>query len=749
MDARFDREDQAAILKGIDIVRIIAVARRHAKTIAYSALIGFALFAVYAFLADVKYTAQVSVLVGDRPIRSIQDFSTQPIQGAETVLVDNETQVFNSERVLLSTIDALNLTEDSEFNGTDTPSLPVQAARFVMALNPLRWILPSKPDPDPAYTRLRIVVTNLDNAINVTRAGKSNVLQIAVTSKNPKKAAVIANGLADAYVREELKSRLEAGRRASDWLRTRLQELRQQSIDAAHAAEEYRSKNGLLATNGQLLTDQQLAQLSTDLAQANADLVRKQTRYDNLKALVDAGGSAQSIPETLDNATITSLHQKLIDVNKRYDEMVSKIGPKHEQSVALQQQKKQYEKMIFDELGRYLVSYSSELSVAQERQKTLQAQLEAYNASSAGSKESLVKLQQLEQEATVAKSVYQDVLQRYQQTAQQESLPSAGARIITDATAPLLPSEPRKPLLAAAGALLGLGFGISLAAFRELYDRGYRTAEQIEEELGVEVLGMLPRVTETQSDGAVTGLRGVRAQGPEPVVRYALKHPFSSYAETLRALKVTIDRRCAGGGSKTIGFVSSMPREGKSTISLNFAELLALQGNRVILIDADLRRAGLTQLTGQQPRAGLGEVLLNQAQFTDVLMSDPEGNVSIVPATVKKSFFMSSDLISSPAMKALLAKLSALYDYVIVDLPPIGPVVDGRAAASLLDATVLIVEWGEVPRRTVKIALGSSPTVQEKLVGVLLNKVDPQKIRTYEPYGLDDKQALLYGKYYG
>lgn len=755
MQPRFDHArklnrpetDDVSLLKGIDIVNLMAIARRHLKATAICVAVFLALALAYGITSDVKFTAQTSILIGNRQIRAIQDISAQTNMVSESALVDNQTEVIKSERVLLAVIRNLKLMEDPEFNGTEPPSLALAAYRFVLSLNPMRLFQKSSGESDPEYRMLRTVVGRVSDAIKITRSGKSNVLQVAVTVKAPGKAARMANGVAEAYLADQLLARAEAAKNAGDWFRTRVRELRDESAKANETVDAYRSRNNLLQANGQLFSDQQLSQSNVELAQAIADVGRKQAQYDNLQALIDSGRIDAFIPEANNNSTVTALRQQQADLKARYNEIVARVGPHHQLAVAQKRRVDDKDQQIFDELRRFLSGFHSDLAVAKERREQLAKQLVGSTAVTTSANASLVQLRQLEQEASAVQALYQSFLQRYNETLQQESFPINDARIISLASAPLGPSEPRMTLLAAGGILLGLGCGVGLGAYRELSDRAYRKAEQVESDLGVQVFGMLPMIGDG-SKGKGGGLRDYSPPETTELSQYAIKHPFSSYAETLRAIKIGIDDILKQDAAKIVGIVSSMPREGKSTVSMNLASLLALQGSRVMVIDADLREAGLTRLAGLKPTIGLGEVLLEQASLGDVLTAEASTGLTILPATVKHNFFVSGELISSPTMAALLKSLSRVYDYIIVDLPPIGPVVDSRAAAQLLDAIVMVVEWGNVPRRFVRNTLAASAGVQEKMIGAVLNKVQIDKLKSYEPYGLDKKQEEVFNRYY-
>jgi polysaccharide biosynthesis transport protein len=744
----------SSLLQQLDLIELKAMARRQALVIIVAALVGLLAAVSYALLARPQYTAQATVLIGNRQLRAIQELSVLSTPAAEAALVDSEAEALRSERVLLSTIRTLNLTADPDFNGANDSAFDRAIRSAIRFANPVNWIgAPPPTDADPAYRLQRAVLARLGASVKVSRVGRSNVLLISVTVPGARRSAQIANGIAEAYLAEQLNARFEAAKRAGLWFQNRIEELREQSSAAQNAVERFRAENNLIAANGQLVSDQQLQQVTTELASAAADRFKRQARYDSLRAIISRGASDDLVTEALDNSIITNLRQRYSDVSKRHSEIASRLGPNHEQVQNLRRQMQEFERLIFEELRRIESTARNDLDVAVERERALTQSLESLKAVSTSSNAALVQLRQLEQEAASLKSLLQSFLQRYQETIQQESFPINDARLLSDATPPLMPSEPRQGLVAALGLVLGLGLGVGIGGLRELSDRAYRTPQQIEEDLGVPVFGSLPNLASGRQRPA--SHRGGRADErvdertqESQIARHVIDNPFSSYAETLRAAKVATDLRFDRPGAKVIGIVSTLPREGKSAVSSNLAYLLAMQGSRALLIDGDLRRAGLSRLVAPDASTGLTEMLLGQARFEDVAMRDERMDFTVVPTVVRPDIFQSAELMSSSQFEALMTQARANYDYIVVDLPPMGPVTDAKAVARLIDAFLLVVEWGNVPSRMVRETLAKNDVVAEKIIGAVLNKVEARKMRLYQPYGLDYQQSKLFNQYF-
>lgn len=197
-----------------------------------------------------------------------------------------------------------------------------------------------------------------------------------------------------------------------------------------------------------------------------------------------------------------------------------------------------------------------------------------------------------------------------------------------------------------------------------------------------------------------------------------------------------------------IGVASTLPTEGKSTISMNFAELLAMQGARTLLIDCDLRNPGTTLSLARHAEAGLVEVLTEGRPMKELLLLNDKTRLAFLPAVVKRRIPHSSQLLSSSAMNELLDSVRTSFDYIILDLPPLAPVVDARAIAAQVDAFLFVVEWGKTTRKVVRSTLRTNLEIVDKCIGVILNKVDNEKMKLYRAYGSSEYYHSRYTSYY-
>jgi succinoglycan biosynthesis transport protein ExoP len=392
----------------------------------------------------------------------------------------------------------------------------------------------------------------------------------------------------------------------------------------------------------------------------------------------------------------------------------------------------QYERLIFDELQRIGQTYRSELEIARSKEKSLGESMASLIGNQAGSNEVMVQLRELERESDTFKNLYQTFLQRYQDAIQRETFPTSEARVISPAVPPEKPSSPKALLVFAASLLLGLMAGGGLGALRERRDRVFRIGSQVRDELGLELIGMLPTIEGHALPDATAPDNPRHVQLASTTLRHALDAPLSGFAEILRSVKVEIDLALgAKKGARIIGVVSVLPGEGKTTISKNLGSLLGFLGARTLLIDGDMRNPGLTRNVARHASVGLLEVLRGESSLADALLTEPDSNLDVLPITTKKRLWNSAELLSSPKMQTLLDQASQDYDYIVIDLPPIGPVVDVKAAAGLFDGFVFVVEWGKTARSVVMNSLMEDEQLYDKCVGVILNKVIGEQLRLY------------------
>ena len=734
--------------------------RRRYVIILCASLVVLASAAVYVFTTPRSFTAQASLLIDTR---RIQVFDRPPLLGEmnmDFMAMESQLQLLRSDNVALAVIRKLNLTEDPEFVGSKG------GARNLLSISSFVDILKdtlkssfvgiSRPARPPSESELtQAVLEAFQKRLTVTRMGSSSVIEIKFQSTDPERAAQIANEIGETYIADQLVARRQTAEVAGAWLQNRLPELRAKSLAAEQAIVDFKAKNNIIAaTGGQLISEQQLAELNRELVVARGRTSEARARLDRIEAVLHAyvpgSNNPATVTDTLNNPIITQLRSKYLEyVNKEAD-FSARYGRDHLAVVKLRQQIDDIRKSILDELRRIGETYKSEYEIAKQRQAALESSLNEAVAQSQTSNQAQVTLRELESSAQRYRALEDTFLQRYMEAIQQQSFPIAEARFISRASPPLKPNGKRSLILALAAAG-GLAFGVGIGVLRETMDRAFRTSRQVRNVLHTDCIAMLPKLDRRRP---MKSLGSTRTSGSQMIIPNSktnaiwtvLDSPLSRFSESLRSLKVSLNERSRS--NKIVAVTSSLPGEGKSTVAASFALMLAQEGARVMLVDCDLRTASLSRLLTGRSTCGLLDVIAGKKPLKDTIWKEPCTNLAFLPAGIKSQFAGSNNVLSSEAAQNFFDHLRQAYEYIIVDLPPLAPVVDVRSTARFVDFYTLVIEWGRTKIDLVEHAIFEAPVVYEHLLGVVLNKVDIDRLASYEgsrrKYYLN-KQYASYG----
>ena len=712
---------------------------RQWRLIALFPALGIIVAIVYLAITPSRYTAQTDMIIDTKKTVWVQTEMTSENRLVDDPAVESEIETTRSEKVVSAVVRRLHLTEDPEFVGSGGPSL-------MQRLLPLfEWAPAEKPSEDDL---MRGAVGTLSANLRVTRVGRSYHEEIAYTSLDPVKAAKIANAVAQAYIDDQLEAKLGQTQRASEWLQERIGELRQQASDAYKAVQDFKVAHNIMITagpgnaDGKLASDVELDQLGIALAKARADTSQAKAKLDRIEGILqqrlrkaDFNIPDPVVTDALSNPVITKLRQQFLDDQNKMTEWSAKYGPNHTAVLNLRTDMLTIQNSIWDEISRIAESYKSEYQIARNQEEAIDRRMTEVFQKSAATRQSQVKLRELETAATSYRNIYETFLSRFTQSVQQQSFPSTEARVVTEASAPRTPSSPKVRLTLALAAVCGGMLGIMCALAREQINRQVLTRTQLENLLGTTCLAALPDLS-----GSRTLVRKPRAHNGTAFHEINEVPPFSATAEALRYIKVAIDLHPTEG--KVIGMVSALPGEGKTTVATSFAAFAAKNGARTLLVDADLRNPSMTRLLGHAAAPGLLNLAAGDMNFDRLVITDEKYKFDFLPAATEVEFSNSSDVLNSVVIKDMLKKVRGDYDYVLVDLPPILPVVDVKAVAHLFDGFILIVEWGSTSVDELVRAASVSPILSDRLLGAILNKADEAVMQRFEGYS--DRRYAYY-----
>jgi len=692
---------------------------------------------LYLFTAAPRFTSTASMVIDTRKVQLFQQQSVLGDIAVDSATVETQVEILKSENISLAVIRDLHLIDDPEFTGSGGGLLGAVLG-FVGGLFSDDAHAPSE------FEQSRKALSVLEKNRTIKRLGLTYVMEIAYTSKDPQKAATIANAIADAYIVDSLEAKYQATRRASVWLQDRIKELRTQASAAQKAVVDFKTANNIVDTGGRLMNEQQLAEVNSQLILAHAATAEAKARLDRMNEIQKQDVPDANVADALKNDTIVKLRGQYVDMASKESIWSMKYGSDHLAAVNLRRQMAEIKKNIQDELKRIQESYKSDYDIAVTREDSIKSSLANVVSESQLTNQAQIQLRELESNAQSYQAMYDNFLQRYMESVQQQSFPITEARVISAATMPLNKSSPNTIIILAAALAAGLMLSLAVALARELTDKVFRTTSQVEELIGANCIAILPAL------GSITTSRGwggkVAWKGnPEPdLLRYVVDHPLSRFSEAVRSVKVAVDLNSIVRDNRVLAITSTLPNEGKSTLSTNLAQLMAHGGARVVLVDADLRNPSLSRALAPDTKIGLVNVIAQKAQFDDALIVDPETKLSILPAGVTSKLLHTNEILASKAMEAFVTQLRAQFDYVVLDMPPMAPVVDVRVTSSFVDSYVFVVEWGKTNIDVVRHNLRGASEFQDKLLGVVLNKADTKALARYESY----HGRYYYQKYY-
>jgi succinoglycan biosynthesis transport protein ExoP len=719
--------------------RLFGIVRRRYVVILFVGALTMALALIYVVTATPRYLAVATMFI-DRG--KVQPFSQQQIlidNPIDSTAIESQIEIIKSDAIALSVINNLHLTDDPEFGGSIDKSMGTKFGLFsgLFYSNGKSSDLSSN------------VLESFKPRVSAIRVGYSFVIAISFISDKPERAAQIANAIVEAYINDQLEARYEVARRANVWLQGRLEELQRQTAASDRAVADFKAKNNLVDVGkGQSADEQMVSQLNTQLLEARAQTSTAKARLDRIEQIVNAAGdinNAQAtgtVADTLNSGIINQLRTRYLELVNREADLSARVGSNHLAAVNMQRQIREIRNSILDELKRISETYKSDFEIAKQRQTDVEKRLANAVSDSNSAGQAQGTLNELESKARSYHSLYDNLLQRYTELNQQESLPMTEARFVTRASPPRGKAYPKTRLILAGALFAGLALGFGVGFLREMLDSVFRTTKQVVAALHTNCLAVIPlaEMTPASSSPAVSeqklqlepaGLRSIIRRSS--IMWTVNDSPLSRFAEAVRAVKLAVDLSVPEK-SKVIGITSALPNEGKSTISANLAVLMAQVGARVLLVDGDLRNPSLSRALAPVAKCGILEVVSGKSSLKEVVWTDPSTNLAFLPATMPFRLAHSNEIFSNNLTKQLFKELRQSYDYIIIDLSPLVPVVDVRATTDLVDAYLLVVEWGQTKIKLVEHALSEAENVYENLLGVVLNKANMDMVHRYDGY---------------
>lgn len=698
MDSPFHQTRMSQPLEGetgsIDIGAILGSLWRAKVPLALTGLLAGA--ATYAMVSQVEpsYRAASQVMLDPRQQLMIDDANIIPQLTLSEAVMASEVAVLKSNLLADRVARELDLAARPEFNADLLPPAWSDRARdwaksWVMAR--LGRDAPEAPLPDPAQAeamRAAAVTRALQERLEISHDGVSYVISIGASSTDPVLAAAIANATAGAFIAQQVEQRGQATDQATRWLDQRVADLRGQ-VEAAEAAiARFKAGNLVLEGSTQEAASQQLLDLATQVSQARARNAAATARYEQARALSDAGdpGAVANIAES---EVIAALRAQRAELQRTIRQAAELYEPRDPRLTRARAELAELDRQILAETGSYIEGLRSTAEISAVELKNIEDNLLAMESRLLNLSQSAIELRQLEREADAVRDVYESLLARLKETRAIEKIHAPDARIVAQAEIPEDPSAPRPGLLAALGAVLGTMSGVGVVLGRQLWRRFYLSPGELEAATGLPVLAELPK------------LRG----RPEQILAGLLARPQSLFAERVRDLRSALDLRAGGRTHKVVMLTSARAGEGKSTVALALARVASLAGKKVVVVDGDLRRPALNAVARPAPGGDLASVLIGGGDYFQAIVRAETAGFDLLPTA--RSNPKAADALAQPGFARLIARLREDYDLVLIDTPPVLAIADARTIAAQSDITLMVVRPDRTDAESLRQALAS------------------------------------------
>ncbi len=724
-----DREDDF----DIDIRKLFLMLWRRKTVVLSIMVVGFSLAAVLISTIQPRYTARSMILIeaSNTPSSAEEIMSMISSLKIDNALMLSELEVLRSRTTARKVVKRLNLLSDPELNKALKPQKTTDSSgkkgRNFKALNLYQSELESLP-AEIVEQQIDQVVTSFLTKLNVRSIPGSFVIRVEYTSVNPVQAARIANTIADLYIEARLEGKFKATQKVTDWLDKRLTSLREQVRSSELAVENYRAENNLARGTRTVMSAEQLSAMNAELANAKAQHAEAAARLQQITEMAQNPKKIESASEIVNSSLIQSLKRDEAALQRHLAELATRYGHKHPSIIVAKSQLIKMHSGIRTEMQKIAKSVENELHIAEARVASLEDSLDQVQGKRNEDNEAMIRLRELERDADSNKLIFDTFLETYKKSDKQEELQEPEARIISFAIPPSTASYPNKMMLLSLSAAVSLFIGLALSFFLEKLDNTFRSANQLERLVGFSCYALIPRLENMSR---------------KEIGRYILTKPSSTLAESVRTLRMVLNLRTPSGAPKpkVVTVTSSFPNEGKTTLSTWIGRLAAKSGERVIIIDCDLRRPSINRSMGKDNETSIVDYLTKKKELDEVIYKDDESGVHVIYAAAVPNSAL--DLVSSERMERLVDSLSQVYDLVILDSPACLAVSDARVLAKLSDQTIYAVAWDKTPREVVIGGVKQFTDMGYNALSFVLTNVD---IKRHVRYGYGDT-VYYYGRH--
>ncbi|MDO6462122.1 polysaccharide biosynthesis tyrosine autokinase [Granulosicoccaceae sp. 1_MG-2023] len=739
----------------IDIQHYIRTLRKYKwQILGLTALItGLAVF--YAISATPIYRATATLLIESQKANVVSIEEIYGFDGANEEYYQTQFELLKSRALAEKVIDRLDLANNPDFAGDKSEGGGLSGllsklglsgaaetagslAEGVISADISTTTLPESPTQASAAfemtelseeeKELQQLVDKFMRAMSIEPVRRTQLVKISFESPNPLLAATVANTIGDTYIESYLDAKMEMTQKAAEWLSDRLGGLQMKLDESEQKLIAFREEHQLIDVNGTVgkLNEQQVTIATTELSAAQRELAETESLYREVTRLRETSPELlDTIPAVQRDPLVQSFKLELDKQQRELDELSNRYGARHPKIVDAQSRLNVINQSLNRQMDRVISAIRSDYEVASQKVASLNRTLATGKAEIQDINKKKFELAALEREVEANRKLYDTFFNRIRETSETDGLEAANARVSDRAVPPSSAAKPKKSLIVALAMITGLIGSVLLAFLREHMDDTIKGTDEIESRLNTPLLGIIPLV----KAGILARKRKI------PLSPLTLEDKKGTFSESIRTIRTSVCLDSMDHPHKRIVVTSSIPGEGKSTLSANLAHSLA-QLESVVIIDADMRRPTVGKTFEIDPKhKGLSDYLSSGSGSSALKVQDcivrkvGDTNLDVMPCGSLPENPL--ELLASARFSALLDELEQTYDRVVIDCAPTQAVSDALVVGKQADAVIFCVKSHDTSLNLVRRSLQRLAQVKAHVLGVAVTQVDVDKISSY------------------
>lgn len=683
-----------------------------------------------------NYIAKTSLLIESEQANVLSIEEVYGLDASKKEYYQTQYEILKSRRVAEKVANKLNLVESSLFD-LDV-ALMNKNVFFTFTSDFKKYLtstLPFLPQQEiMKFTAEQLIDIKFNFAVDllmerltIAPIKSTQIVNISVELEDSVLAANLSNTFASVYIENYLESKLDMTSKATVWLNDSLQGLRTKLATAEKKLTEFDEREQVVNIDGVFgLASEQLQQLTEQLSEAQSNLKKSEAVFNELNYGKATLEEIANLPEVLNHPAILNVKSSEVDAQSNLSELSQVYGPKHPKLIAANAELNSVKNSLFAQIRSLQSGINTEYRTAKNKvvllnQELTQAKVEFRVLSSLENQR-----RSLKREVDINQQLYDSFFTRLKETNELGGFESANARVLDFAQIPTVPSKPKKSMIIILSFIFSIVFGVFLVIVLDSINSGIRSVEDVERKLGQRMLGIIPWQNHKKEKNLP--------------VRHFFETKNHIFSESIRTLRTSLQLLNIDKPSKTILITSSVPKEGKSTVSINLAFAMG-QLSKVLLIDTDLRRPTLAKqfnLPGFQP--GIANLLAGTHSIEECLVLNEQYNIDLICAgTIPPN---PQELLASDKFKTLIKSLEEQYDHIILDTAPTQAVSDAMVVSNLCDSVVYVVKADSTNHNVINHGLSRFLKNGKRVDGIVLNQVDLKKAKKnggysgyYDEYG--------------